>query len=64
MMEDINNIINIGEIPNLILPEDWEEILYDMKSIFKDKYDLNNKNVLIKVFKHNIRTNLHIILSF
>ena len=25
-MEDINNIICTGEVPNLMGPEDWEEI--------------------------------------
>lgn len=26
MLEDINNIMNIYEVPNLMIQEDWEDI--------------------------------------
>jgi dynein heavy chain len=64
MMEDINNIMNIAEVPNLFIVEDWEEMVQDYKMHFKDKYDLNNREVVINLFKNYVMKNLHIILTF
>jgi dynein heavy chain, axonemal len=64
MMEDINNIMNIAEVPNLFIVEDWEEMVQDYKMHFKDKYDLNNREVVINLFKNYVKKNLHIILTF
>ena len=35
-LEDINNLLNIGEVPNLWAPEDYEEILGDVRILAKD----------------------------
>jgi len=32
-LEDINNLLNIGEIPNLYPPDDKENLLYDVKDM-------------------------------
>jgi hypothetical protein len=32
-MEDINNVLNTGEIPNLMLPEDKDKIQNDVRPI-------------------------------
>ena len=36
LIEDINNIINISEVPNMMFAEDWEEICYDLRAHYKD----------------------------
>ena len=32
-LEDLNNILNTGEVPNIWGPEDYDEILNEMRSI-------------------------------
>ena len=31
-LEDLNNILNTGEVPNLMAPEDFEEIINDIRN--------------------------------
>lgn len=58
-LEDINNLLNIGEIPNLYPQEDKENMLQDIK----DKHKLNNVNginALWEYFVAKCKKNLHI----
>lgn len=58
-LEDINNLLNIGEIPNLYPQDDKESMLQDMK----DKHKLNNVNgwnALWEYFVAKCKKNLHI----
>lgn len=32
-LEDLNNILNTGEVPNIWAPEDYEEILSEMRTL-------------------------------
>jgi dynein heavy chain len=32
-LEDLNNILNTGEVPNMWGPEDYDEILNEMRAI-------------------------------
>jgi len=38
-LEDINNLLNIGEVPNLWAVEDYEEILGDVRILAKESKD-------------------------
>ncbi|KRX00189.1 P-loop containing nucleoside triphosphate hydrolase [Pseudocohnilembus persalinus] len=58
-LEDINNLLNIGEIPNLYPQDDKESMLQDIK----DKHRLNNitgQMALWEYFVTKCKTNLHI----
>jgi dynein heavy chain, axonemal len=47
-IEDINNILNSGEVPNLFLPEEKEEIINEMRYQYKkieNPYEQFEKNV-------------------
>lgn len=61
-LEDINNILNIGEIPNLYPPDDKEALISDMKEITdKEKLQLSP----LQVWEHFVKQckmNLHVIL--
>lgn len=35
-LEDINNVLNTGEVPNLMLPEDKDKIQNDVRQIVVD----------------------------
>lgn len=65
-LEDLNNILNTGEVPNMWGPEDYDEILGEMRAIsskFKDKF-IDTRENLMKLFVSNARENLHIVLAF
>lgn len=58
-LEDINNILNSGEVPNLFTKEELDPIEQDLRSLAeKDKVFDNIYNFFIK----RVRENLHIVL--
>ena len=63
-LEDINNILNTGEVPNLWGPEDLEEIITDIRPLAKEAGLYDSRDVLLKHFVHLVRSNLHIVLAF
>ena len=63
-LEDINNILNTGEVPNLMAIEDMEEIIGDMRVIVKERGLLESREVMLKLFVQLVRENLHIVLTF
>jgi dynein heavy chain len=61
-LEDINNVLNTGEIPNLMLPEDKDKLQNDVRPIVLDMKLVDSPDTLNKVFIDRIRTYLHICL--
>jgi hypothetical protein len=49
-LEDINNVLNTGEVPNLMALEDMEEILGDMRVIVKERGLFESRDVMLKLF--------------
>lgn len=52
-LEDINNLLNIGEVPNLWAVEDYEEILTDVRILAKENKDakvVDTREALLKYF--------------
>jgi dynein heavy chain len=49
-LEDINNILNTGEVPNIWAVEDYEEILGDLRPLAKEKGLYDSRDVLLKFF--------------
>lgn len=63
LLEDINNLLNIGEIPNLFSPDDKETLLGELKEV-TDKLKLNlNQMQLWEYFVSKSKMNLHIVLN-
>lgn len=63
-LEDINNVLNTGEIPNLWAPEDFEEIINEVRPMAKEQKLYDSRDVLLKFFVQLVRDNLHIVLAF
>ena len=63
-LEDINNILNAGEVPNLMAPEDIEEIINDVRPLAKEAGKYDSKDSILKHFVYLCRENLHIVLTF
>lgn len=61
-LEDINNILSSGEVPNLFLPEELEEIFSELRQDAL-KYNINDNSAsLTKFLIERVRNNLHVVL--
>lgn len=65
-VEDINNILNNGEIPNLYsLPEELQLVIEGMREVNKNvaAYKNMNEQEIILDFIDKAKTNLHVVLA-
>ena len=62
-LEDINNILNTGDIPNLWENDEINRISNDMLPHCKKKNIPGTRDNCIQLFISNIRDNLHIVLG-
>lgn len=63
-LEDINNILNTGEVPNLWKQEDIDQICQDLRGLAAQQGREETKDSLMELFVHQVRENLHICLAF
>ncbi|RMC00001.1 hypothetical protein DUI87_23409 [Hirundo rustica rustica] len=61
-LEDINNLLNSGDIPNIYNPEDQDQILTAMKPIVRDLGQQPTKANLMAAFTARVRSNIHMVL--
>jgi dynein heavy chain, axonemal len=61
IMEDVNNLLNQGEIPNLWNTEDREEIAKAMRHEAEEMKVY--ENIIGTLFLSKVRTNLHLIVT-
>jgi len=62
-LEDINSILNTGEINNLYKPDEMDAIIRDMDPIMAKRKLVPTKESKYTTFLENVRDNLHIVLS-
>tara|TARA_A100001015_G_C15012532_1_gene723859 strand:+ start:698 stop:1885 length:1188 start_codon:yes stop_codon:yes gene_type:complete len=67
-VEDINNILNQGEVPNIFAYEEKMEILDRIRGVAKQKMgrkvDSMNQNDLYEYFLSRLKDRLHVVLAF
>ena len=64
-IEDINNILNVGELPSLFGPEDHEEIQDEIeRQLKKARVKGTGPEDTARVFKKRCKKNLHLLLYF
>lgn len=56
-IEDINNILNIGEVPNLFALDEVDEIKYEM-----GKQGIKKEQEAFNIFIDRCKKNLHLLL--
>jgi dynein heavy chain len=61
-IENLNNLLNTGEIPNLMLPEDKDEITNGVRPVCQEKKILDTLDNINALFVARVRENLHICL--
>ena len=62
-LEDINSILNTGEINNLYKPDEFDAIIRDMDAIVTKLKIVGTKEAKYTTFLERVRDNLHIVLS-
>ena len=62
-LEDINNILNTGEVPNLFENDETENILSDLRPKLKE-LKIETKDQILQYFVQKCRDKLHIVLTF
>merc|ERR1719502_727108 len=63
-LEDINNMLNTGEVPNLFAPDEMEQIVGRVRPLAKAAGKLETRDVVLAHYVHLVRENLHIVLAF
>lgn len=61
-LEDINNILNSGEVPNLYEADEIERIVSMVRPLAKAAGRLETKESILQYYNHLVRENLHIVL--
>ncbi|KAJ3215607.1 Dynein heavy chain 6, axonemal [Dinochytrium kinnereticum] len=62
-LEDINNILNSGEVPNLFEFDEREKILGEIRPIAREKGIPEDRDSVYHLFINRVRDNLHIVFA-
>ncbi|XP_059176982.1 dynein axonemal heavy chain 1-like [Physella acuta] len=62
-LEDINNILNAGDVPNIYGFDELEKIYTDMKPVVQDIGLQPTKTNLFSAYTKRVRSNLHTVLT-
>jgi dynein heavy chain len=63
-LEDINNVLNTGEVPNLFLPDEVEQVIGLTRPLAKAAGKVDARDVIWQHFVQIIRESFHIVLAF
>jgi len=61
-LEDINNILSSGEVPNLYKPDEFEEVRNALAPEAKEQNIVDTPENMFKFLIERVRSNLHVIL--
>ena len=62
-LEDINNILNSGEVPNLYEADEMEKIINAVRPLAKKAGRPETKDAIFQYYVHLVRENLHMVLA-
>jgi len=62
-LEDLNNLLNSGDVPNIFPPEDIEEIIEKIRPIAQAKDIPLSKPNIYSLFISRVKQSLHIVLA-
>lgn len=61
-LEDINNILNSGDVPNLYASDEQERIMVAMKPVVLELRQQPTKANLMAAYIRRVRSNIHTVL--
>ncbi len=62
MLEDLNNILNSGDVPNIYALEDMDRIYNDMKPLVQDAGLQPTKSNLFSAYTKRVKSNIHVVI--
>lgn len=62
-LEDLNNILNSGDVPNIYAPDDLENIYAAMKPVISDADMAPTKTNMFSAYTKRVRANLHSVIT-
>nr|CCA18662.1 hypothetical protein ALNC14_048050 [Albugo laibachii Nc14] len=62
-LEDLNNILNSGEVPNLFAMDETDRLVVDMRPVMKELGLHDDPESCLQVFTQRVRDYLHIVLA-
>jgi len=63
-LEDINNVLNTGEVPNLFAPDEVEQVIGLARPLAKNAGKVDARDVIWQHFVQLVRECFHIVLAF
>ncbi len=63
-LEDINNILNSGEVPNMFEPSELEGIVGKVRPLCKQAGIVDTRDNVLDYYNTLVRQNLHVVLAF
>ena len=61
-LEDINNVLNSGDVPNIYALDDLDKIYHEMKPVVQDSGLQPTKANLFSAFTKRVRSNIHMVI--
>ena len=61
-LEDINNILSSGDVPNIYPMEDLDRIYHNMRSVVLDEGLQPTKANLFSAYTKRVRSNMHMVI--
>lgn len=61
-LEDINNVLNSGEVPNLYEADETERIIALVRPLAKAAGKIETREAILQHYVHLVRENLHVVL--
>jgi len=62
-LEDLNNILNAGDVPNIYAPDELDNIYTAMKPIISDADMAPTKTNMFATYTKRVRSNLHTVIT-
>lgn len=61
-LEDLNNVLNAGDVPNIYAPDELDTIYSTMKPIVQDQGLQPTKVNLFMSYTKRVRSNIHMVI--
>ncbi|KAK9870896.1 hypothetical protein WA026_009852 [Henosepilachna vigintioctopunctata] len=62
-LEDLNNILNSGDVPNIYQPDEMDSIYQSMRTVVQEMGMTATKSNLFAVYQKQVRSNLHTVIT-
>ncbi|KAF5308293.1 hypothetical protein FQR65_LT06286 [Abscondita terminalis] len=62
-LEDLNNVLNSGDVPNIYQPEELDKIYQDLRGAVTELGIATTKSNLFAAYQRQVRANLHTVIT-